>query len=75
MDSYGGNEATYLGMTIANVNDGEFGCITLDSDNYEGEINQIGISRERTRAPKEPLTEDEQTIVRSELGKLIWCAN
>ena len=39
-----------------------------------GGINHIGISHERTRAPKEPLTEDGQTISLSELGKSIWIA-
>ena len=44
------------------MNDGDFGGIALGSGNYEGGINHIGISRERTRAPKEPLTVDEQAI-------------
>ena len=61
-------------MQIAKVSDGEFGGIALESGNYEGEINHIGISYERTRAPKEPLTEDEQTILRSDLGKLMRVA-
>ena len=37
-------------------------------------INHIEIYHERTRAPKEQSTEDEQTILRSELGKLMRIA-
>ena len=51
------------------MDDGEFGGATLGPGNYEDEINHIGISRERTRAPNEQSVEDEQTISRSELGK------
>ena len=73
-DSYVGNEATYLGMEITKVNDGEFGGIALGSGNYEDKINHIGIPHERTRVPKEPLAEEDQTISRSELGKLMMIA-
>ena len=73
-DSYEGNEATYLGMKIDKVNNGEFGWGALDSNNYEGEITHIEIYHERTRAPSEPLADDEQTILRSELGKLMRIA-
>ena len=37
-------------------------------------MNHIEISHERTRAPNGPSTDDEQTILRSELGKLMWIA-
>ena len=73
-DSYEGNDATYLGIEIAKVGDGEFGGIALGSVNYERGINHIGIPHGRTRAPKEPLTEDAQSISRSELGKLMRVA-
>ena len=74
MGSYGDNEATYSGMKITKVSDGEFGGIALDSNNYEGGIDHIEISHERTRTPNEPSAEEEQTILRSELGKLMWVA-
>ena len=74
MDRYEANGPTYLVAKIAKVNNEEFNGVTLDSNNYEGEINHIGISHKRTRTPNEPLTEDEQTISRSELGKLIRIA-
>ena len=41
VDRYEENEAVYLWIGITNVGDGEFGCIALDSNNYEGEINHI----------------------------------
>ena len=56
------------------MNNGEFGGVALGANNYEGGINHIEISHERTRAPGEPSTEDEQTILRSELGKLMRIA-
>ena len=49
VDIYGGNKATYLGMKIEKVGDSNFVGVFLDSDNYEGEINHIGISHERAR--------------------------
>ena len=73
-DSYEASESTYLGMEITTVNDGEFAGIALDSGNYEGEINHFEIPHERTRAPKDPLAEDERTIFRSEPGKLMRIA-
>ena len=70
----GENGSTYLGMKIAKVNNGEFGWVALDANNYEGRINHIEISHERTREPNEPSAEDKQKILRSELGKLIFVA-
>ena len=64
---YEENEATYWGMEIAKVNNGEFGGANLDSNNYEGGINHIGISHGRTRAPNEPLAGGERPISRWEL--------
>ena len=52
----------------------EFGGIIPDSGNYEGEIDNIEISHERTRHPNEPLTEEEHAIWRSGLGKLMRIA-
>ena len=55
----------------------------VNNDEFEGSIsiliitrgvNRIEIPHERTRAPNEPLTEDEQPIFRSELGKLMRIA-
>ena len=37
-------------------------------------INRIVIPHERMMAPNEILTDSEQTILRSELGKLMWIA-
>ena len=71
---YEENEATYLGIKIAKTNNGEFGGIILDLNKYEGKSNHIEIAHERTRQPNEPLTEDGQAILRSELGKLMWVA-
>ena len=61
-------------MEIAKTNNGEFVGISPDSDNCECEINHIEISHERTRQPNEPLAEDDQAAVRSELGKSMWIA-
>ena len=46
------------------TNNEETGGISRDSNNYEGEINHIDISHERTRKPNEPLTEDDHAILR-----------
>ena len=62
---WGGNRKT---------NNEEPDGIIPDSVNYGEEINHIEISHERTRTPNEPLAEDEQTISRSELGKLMRVA-
>ena len=51
-DSYEESEPTYLGMKITKVNNGEFGGVALDSNNYADEIKHIEIHHERTRAPK-----------------------
>ena len=46
----------------------------MRSDKYENKINHIEIPHARTRTPKEPLAEAEQSDSRSELGKLMWIA-
>ena len=61
-------------MWVTKTNSEESDGIILDSDNYEGGIKHIEISYERTRTPDEPSTEDEETISRAELGKLMWVA-
>ena len=71
---YGGNKATYLRMKSDKVSNDEFAGIIPDSDNYEGEINHIGISRERTRHPDEALTGEANSVLRSELGELMRIA-
>ena len=52
----------------------DYDGITLDSDNYEGGINHIGISHERAKRRNGALTEAEQFILRSELRKSTWVA-
>ena len=74
VDSDGGNKATYSGMEIEKAIDSDFEGVVLDSDNYEGGINQIGITHERTKRRNVALTEEEQDISWSELGKLMWVA-
>ena len=70
----GGNGSTYLEEGVAKTNSEEPDGIILDSDNYDGEINHIGISHERTRTPDEPPKDDGEAILRSELGKLMRIA-
>ena len=56
------------------INDSDFSGVVSDSNKYEGRINHIEISHERTRTPEEPLTEAEQSTSRSELWKLMRSA-
>ena len=53
------------------MSNADFDGIILDADNYEGEINHIGIPHERSRHPDEALTEEAHAVSRSTLGKLI----
>ena len=71
---YGENEATYLGMDISEVNNDDFDGIVAGSNKYEAEIYPIGIPNARTRNPKEPLGESDQSNLRSGLGKLMRLA-
>ena len=48
--------------------------MVLASNKYEGEVNRIEIPHGRMMEPGEILTENEQTTLRSELGKLMWIA-
>ena len=48
--------------------------MVLDSNKYEGGINHIVNPHGRMMAPGEILTGNEQTALRSELGKLMWIA-
>ena len=68
--SYEGNQSTYLGTEIEKVSDSDCECVIWDADNYEDKINYIEISHERAKRRNEALTEADQTIPRSELGKI-----
>ena len=48
--------------------------VILDPNNYEGGINHIEIPHERKRHRNEAITEEDHSIFRSELGKLMWIA-
>ena len=72
--SYEGNEATYLGMKSMKTKNEDSDGVVLDPNKYEGEINHIEIPHERMMAPNGILTENEQTILGSELGTLMWIA-
>ena len=56
------------------MSDSDFDGLVLDSDDYGDKINHIEIPHERTRQRNGALTEEEQEILRSELGKLKWVA-
>ena len=59
-----------IGKEFGSNSDG----VIRDSDNYDGGINHIEISHERTRRRNDALTEEQQTIARSELAKLMRIA-
>ena len=61
-------------MEVGKVRDSDSEWVIPDSNNYEGEINHIEIPHERTRHRHGALTEEEQSILRSELGELMWIA-
>ena len=69
-----GDKATYLGMGIGKVDESDSEGIILDSDNYEGGINHVEIPHERAKRRNESLTEAGETILRSELWKLMRIA-
>ena len=69
VDRYGGDRAAYPGIEIAKVGDSDCEGLILDSDNYEGEINQIEIAHERTNRRTDALAMGEQAVLRSGLGK------
>ena len=56
------------------MGDSDFEYIILEPDNYEDKINHIEIPHERERQRNGALTEEEQTILRSELCELMWIA-
>ena len=56
------------------MRDLDFEGVGLDSNNYVGRINHIEIPHERSRQRNDALKEAEQTISRSELGKLMRIA-
>ena len=61
-------------MKIDKVGGSDSECIIPDPGNYEDEINHIAISHERTRRRNEAITDAEQSILRSEFGKLMRIA-
>ena len=52
----------------------DFKGVILDSNNYEDKISQIEIFHAGSKEKDDFLTEEEQSIMRSELGKLMWLA-
>ena len=56
------------------VIDSDFEGISPDADNYARKINQIEIPHKRADRRYEALTEEEQSILRSELGKFMRVA-
>ena len=74
MDTFGGNKATYIGMEIEKVDTPDFKAVISDSSNYEDKINRIEIPQARSKQKDDFLTEEEQSVMRSELGKLMWLA-
>ena len=61
-------------MRVKKVGDSDSECIISESDNYEDKFNQIGIPHARTRGRTDAWAEEEQSILRSELGKLMRIA-
>ena len=61
-------------MEIGKVSDSDFEGLILDSDNYEDKIDQIEIAHERENQRNGSLTEASQSILRSELWKLMRIA-
>ena len=61
-------------MKIEKIDTPDFKGVVLDSNNYEDKVNHIEISHARSKQKDDFLTEAEQSIMRSELGKLMWIA-
>ena len=74
VDTFEDNKASYLGMEIEKIDTPDFKGVILDSNNYEGKINHIEISQDRSKQKDDFLTDEEQSAMRSELGKLMWLA-
>ena len=74
VDSFEENKAIYLGVKIEKVGTPEFKGVILDPNNYEDKINHVEISHARSKEKDDCLTEEEQSVMRSELGKLMWLA-
>ena len=68
-DRYEENKETYLGMEIGKAIDSDSEGIILGPNNYEGEINKIGIPHARTRRRNGALSGEGQSILRSGLGE------
>ena len=71
----GGNKATYVGMGIAKVGDADSEGIILDSDNYEGEINHMGIPHERTRQRNRAIGRRTSNFAVGIRKLVVGCAN
>ena len=74
VDSYEGNQSTYLGMGVEKVSDSDCDVLVLDSNDYEDKINHIEFPHGRTRHRNGALTGEGQSISRSALGKLMRIA-
>ena len=70
----GGSKTTYLGVGIEKAIDSDPEGIILDPNNDADRINNIEIPHEWARKRNDILTEAERTVLRAELGKLIWIA-
>ena len=62
----------YLGLNITQTKNFN---INLDQIQFIDEINQIEISRERTKNKSDKLTDDELKSYRTLIGQLSWAAN
>ena len=72
MDNCDGNKETYLCMEIAKVSGPDLEGFISDSINYEAKINHIEIPHGRNKRRTEAYAEGEQSILRSELRRLMW---
>ena len=61
-------------MKIEKIDTPDFKGVILDSNNYEDKINHIEISQARSKQKDDFLTYEEQSAMRSEIGKLTWLA-
>ena len=73
-DPYEEQKSIYSGMKLGKKNTPDFEGVAVDSTNYEDKISQIKIPRARGKEKDDFSTEKEQSMVRSELGKLMWLA-
>lgn len=62
---------SYVGLEIKQREDG---VITLDQNKYAANITTIEISKSRSLAKNDELTERERTEMRSKIGQILWVA-